>query len=71
MMTLDSIYRMIYRMIVTASPRAIAHNQHIVERMLHLSVAGVEAFCKRQAGDMVEVAGGIITPQIWVNVAGM
>lgn len=26
--------------------------------MLHLSVAGVEAFCERQAGDMVEVAGG-------------
>lgn len=39
--------------------------------MLHLCVAGVEAFCGHQAGDVVEVAGGLTTPQIWVNVAGM
>ena len=41
----------------------------MVKRML--SLAGVEAFWERQAGDVVEVAGGIITLQIWVNVAGM
>ena len=37
----------------------------------HLSVAGVEAFCERQIGDVVEVAGGLMTLQIWVNIAGM
>ena len=33
------------KLVVTASPRIIVHNQHIVEWMLHLSVAVVEVFC--------------------------
>ena len=56
------------KLVVTASLRAIVHNQHIVEQMLHLSVAGVK---HSGNGDVVEVVVGLITPQIWVNVAGM
>lgn len=44
--------------LVTASPHALSPQSAHGIAGASLQVAGVEAFCKRQAGNVVEVAGG-------------